>query len=389
MKIAVYSGEIPSTTFIERLINGLSDRKDVKLYLFGRFKTKVPIYKKTVTAVGYRNTIGQAVSGLKYRLLFLTKPGLWKEFKMAWSPGHLSIKQRIKLWGKILPVIYAELDIFHIQWAKNLKDWIFLEKMGVRVICSFRGTHINSSPLANTSLVAMYRELFPKCSGFYGVSQAIVKEAGLYADVGRKSKVVYSGLDLDNFRFSEKTRSTTPLKIISVGRPHWKKGYHYALETCRLLVKYGFEFSYTIVGGKTEELQYLIADRGLKSYIHFQDRLSLEEVKMAIKEHDVLLLPSVEEGIANVVLESMALGTPVISTDCGGMTEVVEEGISGFIVPTRNTIEMAKRIQYLAGLGEKELSTICKNARFRIETYHQQSHMIDGAVELYKSVLLR
>ena len=55
-------------------------------------------------------------------------------------------------------------------------------------------------------------------------------------------------------------------------------------------------------------------------------------VKELIKNADILLLSSVEEGIANVVLEAMALGTLVVSTECGGMNEVIKNNENGFLV---------------------------------------------------------
>lgn len=386
MKVAVYSGEIPSTTFIERLIDGLYLSNDMDVYLFGRLKAVKPVYEKPVTIVSYRRTVGQVCLGLWYRALFLTKPGLWRKFKKTGHNANMGLKQRLKFWGKVLPVVYTELDVFHIQWAKNLEEWIFLEQLGVKVICSLRGAHINYSPLADAELAQKYRELFRLCSGFHGVSEAIVTEAAQYADIRPKSRVVYSGLDLDDFSFNHKTELLPPLKIISIGRPHWKKGYHYALDACRQLIEHGLDFSYTIVGGKTEELQYLVSDLNLKFHVHFRDKLSIEGVKEAISKHNMLLLPSVEEGIANVVLESMALGTPVISTDCGGMNEVVKDGITGFLVPVRDADAIAEKIRYVAALTKQDIEAICANARQIVEKNHQKSQMVDGMIGLYKSV---
>ena len=50
-----------------------------------------------------------------------------------------------------------------------------------------------------------------------------------------------------------------------------------------------------------------------------------------MRESDCLILPSVQEGISNVVLESMAIGLPIISSDCGGMKEIINDGRNGFL----------------------------------------------------------
>ena len=61
-----------------------------------------------------------------------------------------------------------------------------------------------------------------------------------------------------------------------------------------------------------------------------------EEIYCQMKESDCLILPSIEEGIANVVLESMAIGLPVISSNCCGMNEVVKNNENGFTFINRD-----------------------------------------------------
>jgi colanic acid/amylovoran biosynthesis glycosyltransferase len=62
----------------------------------------------------------------------------------------------------------------------------------------------------------------------------------------------------------------------------------------------------------------------------------------------VLLLPSLSEGISNVVLEAMAAGVPVVSTRCGGMAEVVHDRVNGHLVEVGDTTDMADRLHELA-----------------------------------------
>ena len=63
-----------------------------------------------------------------------------------------------------------------------------------------------------------------------------------------------------------------------------------------------------------------------------------------MQDFDLLILPSLNEGIANVVLEAMALGIPVISADCGGMSEVVLPNETGWLVPVRDSEAMGEAI---------------------------------------------
>src|SRR5690606_27843577 len=119
--------------------------------------------------------------------------------------------------------------------------------------------------------------------------------------------LVYSGLDLNTFALSE-IKKPAQFQIISVGRTHWKKGYTYALDACVLLKDAGFSFHYTIIGAIGDiELLYQIQDLGLEKEVTLSGALPFNKVQEHMQLAEVLLLPSVEEGIANVVLEAMAL----------------------------------------------------------------------------------
>src|SRR5690606_18050092 len=138
-----------------------------------------------------------------------------------------------------------------------------------------------------------------------------------YNAVPEKIQVVYSGVSPTLLELNTHRNRNSKLKIISVGRFHWKKGYNYAIEACQILRRKGLDFEYIIVAaGDAEEAVFHISDLSLQNFIKIIPGLPHDKVFEAIADADLFLLPSVEEGIANVVLESMALGTPVISTDC-------------------------------------------------------------------------
>ena len=79
-----------------------------------------------------------------------------------------------------------------------------------------------------------------------------------------------------------------------------------------------------------------------------------------MRESDCLILPSVQEGISNVVLESMAIGLPIISSDCGGMKEIINDGRNGFYFPARDSIALEKLLLKVMNLGIKERERIIR-----------------------------
>jgi glycosyltransferase involved in cell wall biosynthesis len=383
LKIAVYSGDIPSTTFIERLIQGLANTGN-SIYLFGFIKEKTD-YNSSVSVFAYKNTKRhKALHFITYSLLlFCFKP---KEKQKLDAILHAQSKNVLLAKVKCYPVLWHKPDIFHLQWAKGLADWIWVKEFGVKLVLSLRGAHINYSPIADASLAAMYRENFPKVDAFHAVSKAIGLEAETYGAAKEKIKVVYSGLPLNLEAFTT-SKQNTIFQMVSIGRAHWIKGYTYALDACKLLKDHNIKFNYTIVGGANDiEYAYQVHDLKLTNEVKLLDKLPYTEVQEIMKKANLLLLPSVEEGIANVVLEAMSLETLVLTTDCGGMAEVIEDGVNGFAVPIRDAQAMATKIIQIAALPQVKKTEILKNAILTIKKQHSTHHMVDQMLALYQSL---
>ena len=384
IKVAIYSGAIPSTTFIERLISGLAFNNTTEVLLFGSINKRVE-YQGQVIRIGFRKTKwSKLLHFLKYNLLLK----LFKNESRRKLDQILKSENRYNHFNrlKFYPVLWHQPDVFHLQWAKGVQDWMWVQQFDMKLVLSLRGAHINYSPLANPRLAQRYRDCFPKVDAFHAVSRAIALEASKYGASSDITKVVYSGLHLKNE--SSIPKSNQMFTMISVGRPHWKKGFSYAIDACKLLKDKGFQFKYTIVGGYDNiELVYQIHDLGLQDNISLVPNKPFLEVKAMVTSSDLFLLPSVEEGIANVVLESMLLKTLVLTTDCGGMTEVVEDGVNGFVVPIRDSKSIADKVIKISQYSENDINDILDNAFNKVKKNHNQDQMIEGMVQLYNELL--
>lgn len=383
-KIAIYSGNVPSTTFVERLILGLSEN-ECDVYLFGLLKKKTN-YNSFIKTVTYKNTkLHKAIYLLKYSLLLQ----LFKSKEKHKLDQLLRLKSQNTLLDKVkcYSVLWHQPDIFHVQWAKGIGYWSWVQKFNIKLVLSLRGAHINYSPLADTDLSDSYKKYFPKVDRFHAVSEAIAKEAQKYGASPENIEVVYSGLDLELFKSTPNLKDSN-LNIISVGRSHWIKGYHYALDACKILKKQNIPFTYTIVGAKNYlELMYQIKDLGLEKDVVLLHTLPISDVKTAIQSASLLLLPSVKEGVANVVLEAMASRTLVLTTDCGGMKEVVQHKVNGFVCPIRDANTMADTLIEINKISNHERELILDNAQNTIEEQHTEKLMISNMLKLYEKVL--
>jgi len=389
LKIAIFSGSIPSTTFIENVIEGVANYHQV--YLFGVL-SKETLYPKNVTIFKTPQKHFSNFIYSTYRVLLLLKSNpkdlilLYNEIKK-----YKKVYDRWIWFTKFLPIVLYRPDILHIQWARDIEFYYFLkEKFNCKIIVSLLGSHINYTPLIDPKVGEIYKRIFSKVDAFHAVSKAIAIEATKYGAKENDIKIIYSPIKSNTFkRFRIKIiNKKNTIKLLSVGRHHWVKGYQYGIQSINILKKQGFECEYTILaeGIVPENLLFMTSQLGISENIVFKSGLNQQELFDILHQYDILLLPSLSEGIANVVLEAMALGIPVISTDCGGMPEVVKHKETGWLVPVRDSNAIADAVVEITQTSESELQRITQNAHEFVKTHFNAEDSIRLFLELYEAV---
>ncbi|MDG2274718.1 MAG: glycosyltransferase family 4 protein [Flavobacteriaceae bacterium] len=231
-------------------------------------------------------------------------------------------------------------------------------------------------------------EVFSKLDGFHSVSKAIQKKSNeIYTSPQKIDHVVYSGFDIDSFGFKNTWNTNKKIQILSIGRDHWKKDYRSAILAMSILKKKKIPFHYTVVGvNKSEELLFLVNELNLTDSVTFLNSIPQEEVYEKMLESDLFLLPSVEEGIANVCIEAMLSKLPVLSTDCGGMSELIVDSVTGFLIPTRSPKAIADKISIFAKLQEIDILQLVNAAYMKSTTQHNSEQMVNGMISLYEKL---
>jgi len=97
------------------------------------------------------------------------------------------------------------------------------------------------------------------------------------------------------------------------------------------------------------------------------------------------VLTSLEEGLSRFLLESLASGTPVITTDCGGPAEFIEDDVNGFVVPIRNSQAVADKIRLLYE-DRDTLSRLSENARKTIETNMSHARTVEQMLKYFEEM---
>jgi glycosyltransferase involved in cell wall biosynthesis len=179
---------------------------------------------------------------------------------------------------------------------------------------------------------------------------------------------LYNGLDLELFNPEPSLRQSG--LVVSVGRLVAKKGMNYLIEACADLRNRGVPFRCMIVGDgeERESLQGMISKLNLEPSITLIGALTQSDVIDIINQADIFVLPCIidkegdRDGLPTVILEAMALNTPVISTRLSGIPEMIHDHITGLLVEPQQVEDLANAMTEL--LGSEELKQMIRvNAR--------------------------
>jgi len=170
---------------------------------------------------------------------------------------------------------------------------------------------------------------------------------------GKLGRIIrlYNGIDLNQFKPSH-TKKDSNL-IVSVGRLVQKKGFEYLIDACNILNEKGMPFHCMIIGEGEERtaLENLVKKNSLENKVKFTGAQTQKEVIRMIQKSAIFVLPCIvgddgnRDGLPTVLLESMALGVPVISTTTTGIPEIIENKKTGILVPPKNALQLANSIE--------------------------------------------
>lgn len=154
--------------------------------------------------------------------------------------------------------------------------------------------------------------------------------------------------------FAERTYPTkSPLRLLYVGTWLDRKGVYYLADAFRLLVRQNTPVCLTIAGcGNSERQVKSLFPPEVRDRIHVAPFVERDRMPAIYSEHDIFVFPSLVEGMPLTLLEAMAGGMPVVTTDTSGMTDVVEDGFNGLLVPPANAELLADAIERICGSAD-------------------------------------
>lgn len=206
----------------------------------------------------------------------------------------------------------------------------------------------------------------------------------------RLIEVIHEGIDLDALDRYEPAQAAcldpSLTQVGTVGHLSAEKGERFLIEAAAELCERYEQLRVVIVGeGELRpELEGLARSLRLHEKVIFTG--FREDFFSLIKSFKVFVLPSLSEGFGVVILYAMAASLPVVATNVGGVPEIVQDRITGLLVPAGDSKELARAIAYLLDHPE-QARAMGEAGRRRLEAYFSLKTKIDRTIDVYKSLL--
>jgi glycosyltransferase involved in cell wall biosynthesis len=223
----------------------------------------------------------------------------------------------------------------------------------------------------------------------YGLCDRIAVPSNLsyrsFAEFGQADKVVVvlPGVDTEFFTPAPPAETRSVFRACFVGRVELAKGAGYLLQAWKRLALANAEL--LMVGGVKPEMNSLMR-KYADSSVRTTGIVRPDALAKIYRESDLFVFPSVNEGLAQVILEAMASGLAVVGSDYSGADDCVTEGKEGFIVPVRDVDRLAEAILWCYQHRD-ETRAMGRAARAKIESQFTLDHYNQRQIAVYRSMV--
>jgi glycosyltransferase involved in cell wall biosynthesis len=291
-----------------------------------------------------------------------------------------SVKPVIK---RVLAEYRFDLIDAHYFYPDGVAAILLGRHFGKPVVITARGTDVNLIPRYRLPR-AMIRWAARHAAGIISVASALKDDLVRVGVPAGRIEVLRNGVDLQLFRPIEREAGRRKLEVsrttlLSVGHLVPRKAHDLVIQALRWLP----EMDLIVIGDGPERarLGALAGKTGVGDRVRFVRALAQEELRNYYGAADALVLASSREGWANVLLESMACGTPVVASKIGGTPEVVSAPEAGVLMAERTPEAVAEAVQRLFARSPDRVATRRYAEKFSWEETTR------GQLQLFERVL--
>jgi colanic acid/amylovoran biosynthesis glycosyltransferase len=282
---------------------------------------------------------------------------------------------------------FGDIGARVVQFKKELE---YHKPIKAKLVTCFRGRDTSEAVQTNSHL---YDELFREGDLFLPVCNFFLDRLVSIGCNPQKARVLYSAIDCDRFSAKPRTMKKGVIKLISVSRLVEKKGIEYTIRAVAEVARTNPKIHYTIVGDGPirGELQSLINKLRMQKHITMVGAQPNEKIPSLLYKSHVFVLSSItaedgdQEGIANALKEAMATCMPVLTTETAGTAELVENGVSGFLVKEKDVNGLAQKIKYFMQ-NPHSIPQMGVAGRRKVEKYFHITPVIDRFIMLLEEL---
>lgn len=295
-------------------------------------------------------------------------------------------KRYLKIYDAIKPDVILQYTI-----KPNIYGTLAARSLGVPVINNVSGlgtVFLHKNPLYKVALL-MYRFAFKSPKRVFFQNNDDLELFVLKGLVKRELCDVLpgSGVDLKVLNPVEFVK-TKPFKFLMLSRVLFDKGVVEYIEASRILKDKGYDFKAQLAGGLDvskmgvpKETVDSWSKEGLVDYLG-----ELKDVRKVLSECQCAVLPSYREGTPKALLESGAMGKPIVTTDAPGCKEVVLEGYNGFACVVKSSADLAEKMEQVLLMSEEDLKIMSNNSRKFVERKFDQKIVIDKYLKVINEI---
>jgi colanic acid/amylovoran biosynthesis glycosyltransferase len=360
MRIAYLTGEYlrPTHTFIQREVETLrSDGLEVHTFSVRPTDPEelVSTEQKAEQAQTFNILPIRPFAILKaHTSLLLSAPArYWQALKLAWRSQSPGIKALIyQLFYFIEAGVLAQelrsrkIDHLHNHFADSscTVSMLAAALANIRFSFTLHGPYIFFEPYRWRLDLKIRQALFVICISHYCRSQAMFLSD---PEHWNKLHIIHCGIDLNRYR--PVPHPSDQKRLLYIGRLSAAKGVPILLQAIASLTAQHPEVLLTIIGDGPDRqaLETQSAQLGLTHHLKFVGYQSQESVCQYLQACDIFVLPSFAEGLPVVLMEAMATGVPVIATAIAAISELVEDGVNGYLVPPGAVEPLAHKLDQL------------------------------------------
>ncbi len=287
------------------------------------------------------------------RYLHLPKVGMHTAPALMAGAGIRSARQLARTGFK------SDLVDAHYFYPDGVAAARVARRLDVPLMITARGSDINLITQYSRPLRLM-REAAAQCAAIVAVSSALANRMDDLGFDGAKIHVIRNGVDLDYFRLdsrdeARRSMGLTGRVLLSVGNLIELKGHHLTIEAVSRMP----ETTLLIAGSGPlrPDLEKQVRTLGLVDRVHLLGQKSRDDLRCLYAAADMLVLASSREGLANVLLESIASGLAVVATNVGGNGEVVSDPRAGVLTSERSVQALSDSIEHIFTNGPSREET--------------------------------